>query len=271
VRTDLLVLAVVVGAALLSMPMFALGAHRGGPDRLESSARGTFVLGAFVRDWFYWFIRPIERGVLAMGLGPLVFNVLGALLGVLAGVFFAGGALVAGGWSVFGGGVADVLDGRIARARGIADARGAFLDSTLDRYAEVGAFVGLAVWFRGDALWLVAAVVALGGSLLVSYARARGESLGVVCKVGVLQRAERLLMLGFGGLLDPAVSAWLGRETPGALMGPVLALIAVGTVATSLYRVVWIARRLKGVEEVGALNDPDAASGPPPTGRRAGR
>lgn len=263
-RTDLLVLAVVVGGALSSMPVFALGARRRAPDRLESSARGTFVLGSFVRDWFYWFIRPIERGVLALGLSPLVFNVLGALFGVLAGMFFAVGGLVAGGWSVFGGGVADVLDGRIARARGIADARGAFLDSALDRYAELGAFVGLAFWFRNEPLWLVSAVVALGGSLLVSYARARGESLGVVCKVGVLQRAERLLLLGFAGLLDPAVSAWLGRETPGALMGPALALIAVGTLGTSLYRVVWIARRLD-TADVSGVTSP--GSGPPPPGR----
>lgn len=244
-RTDLAVLVAVVGAALLSMPVYALVARGTGPDPLESSARGSFVLGSFVREWFYWFIRPIERLTLALGVTPTALNVLGALLGALAGGLFAVGSMVAGGWSVLAGGAADVLDGRIARARGIADRRGAFLDSTLDRYAEVGAFVGLALWFRTDAAWLLATVVALGGSLLVSYTRARGESVGVVCKVGVLQRAERLLLLGFGGLLDPAVSAWLGRPGPGALLGPVLALIAVGTLGTSLYRVAWIARRLR--------------------------
>lgn len=243
-RTDLTILAAVVAVALLSMPVYAVGARRRGPDRLESSARGTFVLGSFVREWFYWFIGPVERLALALGLGPTAFNVLGALLGVLSGWYFAAGGMVAGGWAIFGGGAADVLDGRIARARGMASRRGAFLDSTLDRYAEVGAFVGLALWFRDQPVWLLAAVVALGGSLLVSYARARGESVGVVCNVGVLQRAERLLLLGFGGLLDPAVSAWLGRAEPGALLGPVLAIIAVGTLATSLYRVVWIAKRL---------------------------
>ncbi len=255
-RSDLTVLAAVVALALASMPVYAVTARRRGPDRLESSARGSFVLGSFVREWFYWFLRPVERLCLALGLSPTFFNVLGALLGALAGWFFSGGGMVAGGWAVFGGGAADVLDGRIARARGMADRRGAFLDSSLDRYAEVGAFVGLALWFRTDPRWLLAAVVALGGSLLVSYARARGESVGVVCKVGVLQRAERLLLLGFGGLLDPAFSSWRGHESPGALMGPVLALIAVGTLATSVYRVVWIARRL-GEEERGVGGTPD--------------
>lgn len=243
-RSDLAALLGIVALAVASMPFYAATARRRGPDPLESSSRGGFVLGSFVREWFYWFIGPVERAALALRMDPLVFNVLGALSGVVAGWFFATGAMVAGGWAVFAGGAADVLDGRIARARSMASPRGAFLDSTLDRYAEVGAFVGLALWFRGDALFLLAAVAGLGGSLLVSYARARGESVGVLCTGGVLQRAERLLLLGFGGVLDPALSAWLGREAPGALLGPVLAVIAVGTLLTSLYRVVWIARRL---------------------------
>ena len=102
------------------------------------------------------------------------------------------------------GGAADVLDGRIARARDMAGERGAFLDSTLDRFAEVGAFIGLIVMYRDSATAVTIVAVALGGSLLVSYARARGESLGIVCKVGIMQRAERLLLVGFGGILDPA-------------------------------------------------------------------
>ena len=136
-----------------------------------------------------------------------------------------------------------MLDGRIARARGLADERGAFLDSTLDRFAEVGAFVGLAVHFRDAPVALAIVVTALGGSLLVSYARARGESLGVLCKVGVMQRAERLLLVGFGGVLDPAVTEWTGWM-PGTLLIALLALVAVGTVGTAVYRTVWIAKRL---------------------------
>jgi CDP-diacylglycerol--glycerol-3-phosphate 3-phosphatidyltransferase len=83
----------------------------------------------------------------------------------------------------------------------------------------------------------------LGGSLLVSYARARGESVGVVCKVGVMQRAERLLAIGLGGVLDPAVTAAAGWSE-GSLLLALLALVAAGTVGTAAYRTVWIARRL---------------------------
>ena len=146
------------------------------------------------------------------------------------------------------GGAADVLDGRIARALGVASRRGAFIDSTLDRFAEFGAFVGLAVWFRFSGIALLLVVTALGGSLLVSYTRARGESVGVLCKLGVMQRAERLLLLGFAGLFDPALSAALGQGGPGALLVPVLGIIAVGTVGTALFRTVWIAQRLPATE-----------------------
>ena len=249
-RPDLITLLGILGFAILTMPFYARSSARLTPDPLESSARGDFVLGSFVREWFYWFIRPVEKASLAMGLSPLFYNLGGAILGILSGVAFAAGMMVAGGWLILAGGAADVLDGRIARALGIASRRGAFLDSTLDRFAEFGAFVGLAIWFREDVVALTLVVIALGGSLLVSYARARGESVGIVCKVGVLQRAERLLLLGFGGLFDPSVSAALGRATPGGLLYPVVGVIAVGTVATAIYRIVWIARRLP-------LIDPD--------------
>jgi CDP-diacylglycerol--glycerol-3-phosphate 3-phosphatidyltransferase len=175
---------------------------------------------------------------------PLALNLTGVACGVAAGAFFATGHMALAGWAVLAGGVADVLDGRVARARGLASRRGAFLDSTLDRFAEFGAFVGLAVWFRGSPLVTALVVIALGGSLLVSYTRARGESVGVVCKLGLMQRAERVLLLGLGAILDPAVSAALGRAAPGALLAPILGLVALGTVGTAVFRTVWIARRL---------------------------
>ena len=242
--TDLQVLIAVLATAVLSMPVYALtGAHRRA-DPLASDAQGTFVLGSFVRGWLYWAVSPAVRLSLAVGLGPTFYNLLGVAFGIGAGVAFAMGHVTLGGWGVLLGGLADVLDGRIARSTAVADRAGAFLDSTLDRFAEVGAFVGLAVLFRFSALSLALAVTAMGGSLLVSYARARGESQGVVCKLGVMQRAERLLLLGFGGLLDPTVSTLLGAGRVGTLLVPILGIVAVGTVGTAIFRTVWIARAL---------------------------
>lgn len=243
-RSDMAVLLGILAVAIGSMPIYAVSARSRGRDPHEVADRGSFMLGGFVRSWFYWFLWPIERAALALGMSPTAFNLLGVAFGVGAGAFFATGSVNLGGWAVLLGGAADVLDGRIARARGMAGERGAFLDSTLDRFAEVGAFVGLALLFRESALYVGLVITALGGSLLVSYARARGESVGVVCKVGVMQRAERLLLVGFGGLLDPAVTSW-GGWTPGTLLIGLIGLVAVGTVGTAVYRTVWIARRLE--------------------------
>jgi CDP-diacylglycerol--glycerol-3-phosphate 3-phosphatidyltransferase len=250
-RPEFAVLLAIAVIAILSMPVYAGGRARRGKDKLEVADRGSFVLGPFVRDWFYWFLRPIEVPAIAIGLGPLFFNVGGVVCGALAGVAFATDHFVWGGWGVLLSGIADILDGRVARAKGVASARGAFFDSTLDRFAEVGAFMGLAVRF-GASTWATLMVAgALGGSMLVSYARARGESVGVVCKLGVMQRAERLIILGFAGILDPSASdLWPAAPWAdpggGALLVPALTLIAFGTVGTAIFRTVWIARRLPG-------------------------
>jgi len=242
-RTDLAIVSIGLAVAFASMPVYALTGARRARDPLESATRGTFVLGPFVRSWFYWFIAPVVKTSLALGLTPLFFNLLGVAFGIAAGGAFALDRPVLGGWGILLGGVADIMDGRIARARGLASPRGAFIDSTLDRFAEVGAFVGLAVYFRGNPLLIILVALALGGSLLVSYTRARGESQGVLCNKGIMQRAERLLLLGFGAIFDPTVSGLLRRQ-PGTLLGVVVTLVALGTVATAVYRTVWIAGRL---------------------------
>jgi len=91
---------------------------------------------------------------------------------------------------------------------------------------------------------MLAVLVALGGSLLVSYTRARGESLGVLCKAGLMQRAERILLLGVGSIVDPSLSEALGRDS-GFVLTIIVVLIAVGTVGTAIYRTVWISRKLQ--------------------------
>ena len=103
--------------------------------------------------------------------------------------------------------------------------------------------MGLAVYYQTSASAIAIVAAGLGGSLLVSYARARGESVGVVCKVGVMQRAERLLLIGFGGILDPMVASAAGWSE-GTLLLALLTLVAIGTIGTAAYRTVWIAARL---------------------------
>jgi CDP-diacylglycerol--glycerol-3-phosphate 3-phosphatidyltransferase len=247
-RTDFVVLLSILGVALASMPVFAMTGRHRSDDPLESAKRGKFVLGSFARSWFYWFVHPVVALSLALRLSPTFFNLVGVAFGVAGGVAFAKGNMALGGWGVLLGGIADALDGRIARAQGVAGPRGAFLDATLDRFAEFGAFIGLAVWFGDDPLALVVVTVALGASLIVSYARARGEVEGVLCTKGVMQRAERLLVLGFGGLLDSTLSPKIGDGAPGSFLFWAVALVAVGTLGTAVYRTVWISGRLPNSE-----------------------
>lgn len=242
--SELLVLLAILGFAVATIPVYGISGRHRQDDPLESSRRGKFILGGFLRSWFYWFVHPIVAGALALRLSPTFFNLLGVALGIGGGVAFATGHMALGGWGVLLGGAADALDGRIARAQGVAGPRGAFLDATLDRFAEFGALVGVAVWFGDRPLGLVLTATALGASLIVSYARARGEVEGVLCTKGVMQRAERLIALGFGGLLDSTLAGVVGTGRSGDFLLWAVGLVAVGTVGTAVYRTVWIAGRL---------------------------
>jgi len=236
---ELLGLVVTVGITLLSGVMYVVsGAYRR-EDQNEIGDRGTFLLGSFVRSWLYWFLGPVERIAVGLRISPSTFNVLGVALGVSAGFCFGTGNLNSGGWLILLSGAVDVLDGRIARAQGLASRSGAFLDSTLDRFAEVGAFAGLAVFYRDSVALTIVVVLAMGGSLLVSYTRARGESLGVVCKAGIMQRAERILLVGLGGILDPTI----GYEA-GSILASSLIILAAGAIGTAVYRTMWTSKRI---------------------------
>jgi len=108
-------------------------------------------------------------------------------------------------------------------------------------------FVGMVVFFGSNQTGALLAIAALSGSMLVSYARARGESLGINCSGGLMQRGERLVLLCLLCLTDRVISARLQRPTGTALMAGA-GLIAAASFYTAVYRTVWIARRLRDNE-----------------------
>ena len=241
---DLLWLAAAIALALLTMPVYRFGPARGRPDPDGMRRGGSFAMGRWVRDWFLWFIGPAERAALALNVPPVAFNLLGVVVGITSAILIQDNHMVSAGWVMLLGSIADIFDGRIARARGLASPRGAFLDSTLDRFAETAIFVGLAIFYH-DVVGRAVVTTALGGSLLVSYTRARGESLHVLCRLGLMQRAERVIAVGVGAVVDPSLSHLWGRPQ-GSVLVIILGLVAAGTVATAVYRTVWISRRLAG-------------------------
>jgi phosphatidylglycerophosphate synthase len=233
-----------VGFVLLTMPVFAL-VSRGRPGDPDVAKRPTTVLlGRWIRDWVMWLVSPLERSLVALGISPDVLNVSGAVCGLAAGAAYVGGHSTLAGWLILLGGLADIMDGRVARARGLASPYGEFLDSMLDRFAEVFAFVGLASYVSTLSLGPLAVTLAAGGSLLVSYARAKGDAVGVACRGGVMQRAERLVLLALASILDRSVTGAAGWP-PGTLIVYAVWVIGIGALGTALYRTVVIARTLK--------------------------
>jgi CDP-diacylglycerol---glycerol-3-phosphate 3-phosphatidyltransferase len=222
-------------------------ALRGAPRDPDAQRKGTqFLMGAgdFLLHWLLWLLGPLERTSLRLDLTPDFFNFAGLGFGALSGALIAAGQLQPGGWAIAAGGIGDIMDGRIARARGLMSVYGSFVDSTLDRFAEVFVLLGLIYYLRGIAFGPLAGSAALAGSLLVSYTRARGESLGVLCKKGLMRRGERMVLLFLICMFDEPVDGHLGWP-PGSLAVYGLAILAIGGGLTACYRTIWIARRLK--------------------------
>ncbi len=194
-------------------------------------------------------LDPVAAGSLRLGLSPDALTIAGLLLSIVAGIAVAMGRLYPATLLLFLGALCDILDGSMARRAGRSSRRGAFLDSTLDRLAEIAVFIGLLVHFRAQLLVQVLVFVALTGSLMTSYARARAEGLGVDCKVGLLERPERLALLILGLLLAPLSLAGVG------LLVWVIALLALLTYVTTLQRILHVLGRTAALDVAPARSD----------------
>lgn len=156
-----------------------------------------------IKNWYLKLIKPIVDFFIKLELNPNFFTTIGFILSIIAAYFFAVGSLRAGGLIILLAGTFDIVDGQVARATGRVTKFGALYDSTLDRYSEVIMFFGIAYFFVSQSMLKtsVAVSIALGGSVMVSYVRARAEALGFECKVGVMQRPERVVYIGLGALI----------------------------------------------------------------------
>ena len=160
-----------------------------------------------LRVWFRKLLEPLARALGASGVSPSTLTVLGLIPAVAAGVAFARGEVRLGGALMIVSGLFDLSDGLLARLGNKETKFGALLDSTIDRYAELAAFAGLAVLFRGEVA-LYGVLAALAGSMMVSYVKARAEGLGFPCQGGMLQRPERFVILILGALIGVTVLKW---------------------------------------------------------------
>jgi CDP-diacylglycerol--glycerol-3-phosphate 3-phosphatidyltransferase len=163
----------------------------------------------FARRWSARIIEPVAMWLGKMGLSPNAVTVLGFFLTAFVAVVLATGRTELGGILLIGTLAFDAVDGTLARLTGATSRFGAFLDSTLDRWAEVVIYLAL-VWLflqDGQDTGVLLSTAAMATSLLVSYTRARAEGAGFQCKEGLLTRFERMLILIIGLLINQAIWA----------------------------------------------------------------
>lgn len=198
-------------------------------------------LPAWLRDGFIALLRPVPALLIRRRVHPNVVTTAGFLVTISAGIAFFLGHVRIGGFLVLIGGIFDILDGQVARGTGLASPFGSFYDSTLDRISEIVVFLGVFSLYGGGHPdfpypWMIYVVaLALAGSLMVSYTRARAEALGLDCKVGLMQRPERVVLIGVSAML-------FGGSWEGLVLTGVLLIMAVLTNFTTFQRIVWVYR-----------------------------
>ena len=185
-------------------------------------------------------IEPVAKFLVNLRIHPHVITFSGLLFSIIAFNLYRQGYFFYAGILVVLAGACDVLDGKLARETNQISKFGALLDSTIDRYSEILLFLGLAVFFHNKYSYIVYLIIlAITGSFMVSYTRARAEGLGLECKVGLMQRPERMTYLAIGSLLGsiPKMGVYIMIAT--------IWFIAIFANITVIQRVVYVRNQLK--------------------------
>jgi CDP-diacylglycerol---glycerol-3-phosphate 3-phosphatidyltransferase len=199
---------------------------------------------------FLIFIDPLMNYLISKRYTPDTFTILGLIFNIIAAVFYSFGLFFEAGVVMAFGSTTDVIDGQLARRTGAVSTAGAILDSVLDRYSEVFVLTGLLIHyaFIGWNVTVAVAAVAIAGSLLVSYVRARAEGLGFDCRVGFMQRPERVIFLATASVFG----VFLG--SPDGTVAAALWLLAAGTHYTTIERMIYV-RRLAKIRDHASTRD----------------
>jgi CDP-diacylglycerol--glycerol-3-phosphate 3-phosphatidyltransferase len=199
-----------------------------------------------LRSPVYAIIHPVVSWLVSRRVHPNLLTTIGFFVTATSGLAFHQHHVRTAGFLILLGGFFDILDGRVARLTQLGSKFGAFYDSTLDRISEVVVFLGMLSLYNdyrlqlGDVGMIYLIMLAMAGSLMISYTRARAEALGLDCKVGLMPRAERVVLIGAASLL-------FGESWDGFVLKAVIAVLAVTTNLTAFQRIVWVYRHARGV------------------------
>ncbi len=221
-------------------------------------------------EFGYWMFRIPVRLCIVLGITPNMITFGSMLLTLLAAVAVALGNFAFGGWTLLFAFTCDAWDGIVARATNNCTASGEFFDSTMDRYNDLITFLGFLYYYRNQPWVFAVTSLAMVGSTVVSYSRAKGDAVGINANVGYMQRHERAVWLGTGTALSPIAAAYI---EPGAsiptyhVAAGVLLLMALMTNITAIWRIRVV---MRGLIAQAAGNKParpskETASTPAPT------
>ena len=205
-----------------------------------------------LRDWLqqmiYKIINPLVHGMIKIGITPNFITTTGLILNIVAACIFLYAGMKGeredfyyigwGGGIILFAGLFDMMDGQVARIGKMSSTFGALYDSVLDRYSELTVFFGICFYLinQGYVISSIVAFIALIGSLMVSYVRARAEGLGIECKVGFMQRPERVVLTSLGALFCGVFKDITAFDPMLILMVP-LTIVAVFANITAFARV----------------------------------
>src|SRR5437868_11564602 len=149
-------------------------------------------------------IRLFVRALALSKINPNVLTFCGLVINIVAGTFLAFGRFRTAGFIIIFAGLFDMVDGRVARATNQVTRFGGFFDSVLDRYSDLALYMGLLVYYASinRFFYIVLTAIVMTGSVMISYTRARAENAIPKCKVGFLERPERVVLIILGALLD---------------------------------------------------------------------
>lgn len=212
------------------------------------------ILNLAIREWYYEKIRAFEEYFILHKVTPNQLTLFGFFISLAAGFLFHLGLIGAAGWMVLASGTFDIFDGVVARRTNQSTKYGSYFDSVLDRYAEMIVWGGILSYylqnqsgFSGVMIWVVFA--AMVGAQMVSYTRAKSENSGVFAKVGIMQRPERFVYLGFGALfssqLNAGLSPWISQRQ--WIFAGVVIFISLMSNLTAIRRLQYTLAALKGV------------------------
>lgn len=199
-----------------------------------------------LRGAVYGIINPLTDWLSEKRVHPNALTTIGFVVTVSSAFAYHQHHVRTAGFLILLGGFFDILDGRVARLSGLGSKFGAFYDSTLDRISEIAVFMGLLSLYNdyrlelGDVGMIYLIMLAMAGSLMISYTRARAEAMGLDCKVGLMPRAERVVLLG-------AASLFFGEAWEGLVLKGVILIMAVLTNLTAFQRIIWVYQHARGV------------------------